>query len=417
MRTTDVVVIGAGHAGLAMSHCLGERGIDHVVLERGRVAQRWRSARWDSFRLLTPNWLSRLPGWHYTGTEPDGFMSGVDFADHLLGYARAGQAPVLEHTAVTAVTADGDRYQVATDTGTWRSSCVVIATGYHSRAVVPRLAAGLPSTIAQLSPAAYRSPGQLPDGAVLVVGGASSGVQIAHELARAGQAVTLAVGEHTRLPRRYRDRDILWWLDRIGSLDRTIDELPDPHRALREPSLQLSAGQSLDLNVLAHSGVRLTGRLTGIEDGAAYIADDLTASSTRADARMRRVLDAIDAHAADIDPGPADRPPSFVAGPGPRRIRLAGFGSIIWATGFGPAYPWLRVPVLDERGHLRHRRGITDAGGLFAIGLRFQHRRSATFIDGARHDAEYLADQIAARLSRRRTSIHSGDSGRGGSRP
>jgi putative flavoprotein involved in K+ transport len=400
MPTTDTVIIGAGHAGLAMSRCLAELGIAHVVLERGGVAQRWRSARWDSFRLLTPNWLSRLPGWSYTGDDPDGFMSGAAFADHLVAYARASQAPVLEHTTVIGVRATDGGYLVETDAGTWRARCVVIATGYHSRSLVPALAQGFSPAITQVHAAAYRNPAQLPDGPVLVVGASSTGVQIADELAGAGRDVVLAVGEHTRLPRRYRGRDILWWLDRLGSLDRTIDEVTDPDRARREPSLQLAADRSLDLGVLRERGVRLAGRLVSVEGGQTVFAADLARSTARADSRLRRVLCTIDRHAHPAGPGAV--PPLAVA-TGPRH--LSGLRTVVWATGFRPAYPWLRVPVLDRTGRLRHRRGVTDAPGLYAIGLRFQHRRNATFVDGARHDAAYLATQIALHLHDR---VHSG---------
>jgi putative flavoprotein involved in K+ transport len=400
MPTTDAIVIGAGHAGLAMSACLSERGIAHVVLERGRVAQRWRSARWDSFRLLTPNWMSRLPGWSYTGDDPDGFMSGAALVDHLVDYAGASGAPVREHTTVTGVRAADPGYLVETDAGTWRARCVVIATGYHSGPRVPALAAGLSAGIIQLSPAAYRNPAQVPDGDVLVVGASSTGVQVADELARAGRAVTIAVGEHTRVPRRYLDHDILWWLDRVGSLDRTIDALPDPERARREPSFQLAAGRSIDLGVLRERGVRLAGRLVGVHNGRADFAGDLAQTNARAEARLRRVLHTIDGRAPS---GPADDVPPLVVGPGPRHA--TGFRTVVWATGFRPSYGWLRVPVLDSGGALRHDRGVTEAPGLYAIGLRFQYRRNATFVDGARHDAAYLAEQIAARLGH---SVHIG---------
>ncbi|MFI7609349.1 FAD-dependent oxidoreductase [Micromonospora sp. NPDC049366] len=397
MTTTDTVIIGAGHAGLAMSHCLTGYGIEHVVLERGQVAQRWRSDRWDSCRLLTPNWLSRLPGWSYQGDDPDGFMSAAAFADHLSAYARTSRAPVLENTTVIEVRADGESYLVDTDAGTWRTRCVVIATGYHSRSLVPALSGGFSPTITQIGAAAYRNPTQLPAGGVLVVGASSTGVQIADELARSGREVTLAVGEHTRMPRRYGGRDMLWWLDRLGSLDRTLDEVPDPHRARREPSFQLAAGRALDLGVLRDRGVRLAGRLVQVDGRErAIFADDLQDTTTRAENRLRRVLGAIDRYAgftrsADI--------PGLVIDGGLRQV--TGLSSVVWATGFRPVYPWLRVPVLDSAGHLRHRRGITDAPGLYAVGLRFQHRRNATLIDGARHDAAYLAEHIAVRLRHR----------------
>ena len=404
MPSTDTVVIGAGHAGLAMSRCLADRGVRHVVLDRGCVGERWRTARWDSFRLLTPNWLSRLPGWRYTGPDPDGFMSAGEFVGYLSDYARSFDAPVHSHTVVRRVERAGDSFSVHTDDAVWSARSVVIATGYHSRAKVPQLATGLAPDIAQLTAAGYRSPSSLPDGGILVVGCSASGVQIAHELAVAGRPVVLAAGGHTRLPRRYRGRDILWWLDRIGSLDRTIDQVPDPAGARAEPSLQLAGtvcGRGLDLDVLRRSGVRPVGRLQALDGTAARFADDLPDTVGAAQRRLHRLLADIDAYAA-ATPGAAaglpDPPPVIGVPAGPSRIdlRQTGISAVVWATGYRPWYPWLKVPVLDAAGRIRHHRGVTTAPGLYAIGLRFQHRRSSTFVDGARHDAAYLADKITA---------------------
>ncbi len=407
---TNTVVIGAGHAGLAVSRCLADRGVEHVVLERGRLGERWRTARWDSFRLLTPAWMMRLPGYAYEGGDDDGYLTAPELVGYLGEYARSFAAPVHEMTAVTRVSPDGAGYLVATDRGDWRSSNVVVATGYHSRALIPAVAAGLPPELVQLNPASYRRPDLLPDGAVLVVGASASGVQIADELAQSGRDVVLAVGSHTRLPRRYRGRDILWWLDRTGSMDRTIDDVVDPGAARREPSLQLAGSERpVHLDALQARGVRLAGRLIVAEAGDVRFADDLVATTTAADVRLKRVLAEIDGYAEACVPGipiAAATPPiaTTPVRPGPRRLNLdrAGIRTVIWATGFRPTYPWLTVPVLDHTGRIRHERGATAARGLYAIGLRFQHRRNATFIDGARHDAAYVADHVAARRSSQR---------------
>jgi putative flavoprotein involved in K+ transport len=409
MRCTDTVIIGAGHSGLAMSRCLTERAIPHVVLDRGPVGDRWRTARWDSFRLLTPNWLSRLPGWTYAGPEPDGFMTAGEFVDYLAGYARSFDAPVESHTLVTRVARCGNGFAVHTDRGGWLARNVVIATGYHSQAKVPDVAAGLASDVAQTTAAGYRAPSSLPDGGVLVVGASSSGAQIAHELAVVGRRVLLAVGGHTRLPRRYRDRDILWWLDRMGSLDRTIDEQPNVDDALREPSLQLAGSttaRGIDLGVLQEVGVALVGRLWALDRTDAAFADDLADSMGAAHQRLQRVLADADeyVHATPGSAaGPPDPPPAIPVPASPSRVdlRRARVTSVVWATGYRPTYPWLRVPVLNSNGRIRHRRGVTDVPGLYAIGLRFQHRRNSTFIDGARHDAAFLAAHIAGRCPAR----------------
>ncbi|MFI5894066.1 NAD(P)-binding domain-containing protein [Actinoplanes sp. NPDC051513] len=409
MPLTDTVIIGAGHAGLAMSHCLAERGLDHVVLERGSVGERWRTARWDSFRLLTPNWLTRLPGWVYAGPEPDGFMTAGEFADHLSGYAASFDAPIRPYTPVARVERTPAGFRVYTHRGDWVARTVVIATGYHSRAAVPGLAARLAPGTAQLTPAHYRSPSSLPDGGVLVVGASASGVQIAHELALAGRRVVLAVGGHTRLPRRYRGQDILWWLDRAGALDRDIDDVPNPAAARAEPSLQLagtSDARGIDLGVLRMAGVELAGRLRALDGVVAGFADDLDDSVGAAQHRLTRVLGEIDRYAAATPgtaAGPPDRPPPIAVPAAPSRVdlRREGIATVVWATGFRPSYPWLALPALDHGGQIRHRRGLTAVPGLYAIGLRFQSRRNSTFIDGARHDAAYLADRIATRRALR----------------
>jgi putative flavoprotein involved in K+ transport len=401
MAYTNTVIIGAGHAGLAMSRCLADRGVAHVVLDAGQVGERWRSARWDSFRLLTPNWLSRLPGWAYAGPDPDGFMTAAEFADHLSAYARSFDAPVKPGTLVTRVERAAAGFAVNTDRGRWTARNVVVATGYHSHPKIPGLAAGLAPGLAQVTASTYRSPSSLPDGGVLVVGASASGVQIAHELALAGRPVVLAVGCHTRLPRRYRGRDILWWLDRIGALDRCLDQVPDADAARAEPSLQLVAtteARGIDLGVLREAGVRLAGRLRALDGTVAGFADDLVDTIGSAQQRLTRLLGQIDGYAAGPAVPAPDPPPVIAVPAAPSRLdlRRAGISAVVWATGFRPRYPWLAVPVLDRDGRIRQCRGVTEVPGLYAIGLRFQSRRKSTFVDGARHDAAELAEHITA---------------------
>src|SRR3954462_13552757 len=264
--TVDTVVIGAGHAGLAVSRLLSAAGRDHVVLDRGRVGERWRSERWDSLHLLTPSWMMRLPGWSYQGTDPDGYLSAGAFVDHLEAYAASFGAPLQGGTTVEQVRFSGRggvRYAVATDRGTWHADNVVVATGPHGTSRVP---AGLPRD-AVFTSSSYRNPEQLPDGGVLVVGASSSGVQIADELNRAGRDVVLAAGRHTRVPRTYRGLDIFWWLQATGRLARTIDEMPDAVTARWEPSLQLmgradqDTARDVDLPALQSRGVVLAGHV------------------------------------------------------------------------------------------------------------------------------------------------------------
>ena len=399
MSRIPVVIVGAGQAGLAVSHLLTSAGVDHVVLERGRAAQRWDSHSWESLRLLTPNWLSRLPGYRYAGDEPAGFMSAAEVAGYLRSYAEG--APVVAGAEVMSVQNGGAGYRVVTGAGSWSASAVVVATGWCDLPRVPAVA--LDTRVEQLTPADYRNPAALPDGGVLIVGASASGAQLAEELVGAGRRVVLAVGSHSRLPRRYRGRDIMWWLDAMGILDRRLDERRTP----AEPSLQLvgrSDGRDIDLRTLQDRGVGLAGRLTGVDGRRLRFADSLAGTTRRADARLADLLRRVDAfaHAAGL----ADE----IEAPSPVRsartdgavsaldLGRAGIGSVIWATGYRRAYPWLHVPVLDRAGEIRHRGGATAAPGLHVIGMRWQSRRNSAHLDGVRHDAATVVSRVLDHL-------------------
>jgi putative flavoprotein involved in K+ transport len=411
MRMT-AVIIGAGHAGLAMSRCLAERSIDHVVLERGEVANSWKTERWESLRLLTPNWQSRLPGLAYAGADPDGYRTMPETVAFIERYAAAIGAPVRTHTAVTSVRRLEDGYAIATTRGEWRSRVVVLASGACNIAAAPDLAAALPPAISTLTPMQYRSPEQLAPGGVLVVGASASGVQIADEIQRSGRPVTLAVGEHIRMPRVYRGRDIQWWMDAAGILDQRYDQVDDIQRARSVPSLQLAGypdRRSLDLNSLRELGVRLVGRLAAIRDGRAIFAGSLGNKAALSDLKMNRLLDAVDAWAVasgiDREVAPPHRfPPTRVDPSPPLFLDLArsGIRTILWATGYRPDHSWLEVPVFDRKGRIRHDGGIVaDAAGLYLMGVQFMRRRKSALIDGAADDARELAAHIAQLLARR----------------
>ena len=410
MRRAEAVVIGGGQAGLAMSRSLSLHGIDHVVLERGRVGERWRSERWDSLRLLSPNWHTRLPGFRYDGPDPDGFMRTGELVELLERYARTIDAPVEEQTTVLGVEPGGRGYRVTTDRGGFEARSVVIATGHCDVPDVPQLATRLPADVVQLVPSRYRHASQLPAGGVLVVGASASGVQLADEIHASERPVTLAVGRHNRLPRTYRGRDIVWWLDAMGVFDEAAEDVPDLARARRQPSLQLVGRPdraTLDLPALERRGVRLAGRLRAIEGGRVRFADDLVAHTAAADARLARLLHKIDAFAAasglDGEVGPREPFAPFLwPSPAPTELdlRQAGIRSVVWATGYRREYPWLRVPVLDERGEIRHAGGVTAAPGLYVLGLYFLRRRKSSFIDGVGQDAMELALHLAHHLRR-----------------
>ena len=408
IRRATTVVIGAGHAGLAMSHCLASRSIDHVVLERGEVANSWKTERWDSLRLLTPNWQSRLPGFGYEGDDPDGFRTMPDTIAFLERYAERCRAPVQTHTRVTSVRADPAGYRVVTDRGEWLCRTIVLASGACNLPNVPAVAAALPPRIATLSPAQYRNPDKVPDGGVLVVGASASGTQIAEELQASGRPVTLAVGEHIRAPRVYRGRDIKWWMDAAGVMDDRYDEQDDIVRARNVPSLQLAGStdrRTVDLNRLTGLGVRLVGRLAAIRDGKALFSGSLRNQCALADLKMNRLLDRIDEWASqsglDGTVQPSHRFEPTRVEPSPLLGLDLGSGEIrtvVWATGFHPDYSWLDLPVLDRKGRLAHDGGVVEAPGVYALGIPFLRRRKSSLIDGAADDARDLCAHLASYL-------------------
>ena len=405
-------MIGAGHAGLATSHCLTERSIDHVVLERGEVANSWRRERWDSLRLLTPNWQARLPGFRYDGADPDGFMTMAAVIGFVSRFAEVAAAPLRTHTTVTSVRQTDGGFQVATSAGSYQCRSVVLASGACNAPSVPALRAAVPASVQCFTPFEYRNPTQLAEGGVLVVGASATGVQLAHEIHASGRPVTLAVGEHVRLPRSYRGRDVLWWMDASGVWNQRYDEIDDLTRARRLPSPQLVGSPdriTLDLNALSSAGVALVGRLAAIRDGRALFSGGLRNQFALADLKMERLLDAFDewarTQAREPDVGPPERfEPTRV--PAASRIDLdlhrGEIRSIVWATGFHPDYRWLDVPVLDRKGQLRHDGGVVEAPGMYAIGLPVLRRRKSTFIHGAEDDARDIVQHLASYLGTRR---------------
>jgi putative flavoprotein involved in K+ transport len=411
VRTT-AVVIGAGQAGLAMSWWLAARSIDHVVLERGEVANTWRTERWRSLTLLTPNWQSRLPGFGYEGDDPDGFRTLPETIAFIERYARVVSPPLRTHCRVTSVRRADDGYEVVSAQGTWRCKAVVLATGAFNIAQVPKLAQAVPPGIAQLTTVQYRSPESLEPGGVMVVGAAASGAQLADEIQRSGRPVTLAVGEHVRAPRTYRGRDIQWWMDATGLNDERYEEVENLARARNLPSFQIAGypdRRDIDLNALTSLGVKLVGRLAGIRDGKAQFSGSLRNVCALADLKLNRLLNRIDEWAAENAVGDAVDPPHR---PEPTRVEpspplgldfdRSGIRTIVWATGFRPDYSWLDVPVLDRKGNIRHDGGVvTEAPGLYVLGLTFLRRRKSSLIDGIGDDTRDLSAHLAAHLGAR----------------
>ena len=406
-RAVDVVVVGAGHNGLAMSAALARAGIDHVVLERGEPGQSWRTERWDSMRLLTPNWMTRLPGLGYDGEDPHGFMTAAEAAAFVARYAACMAAPVRSFTPVTAVRAEGPGYRVETPHGAWQCRALVLASGAFGEPFVPRIAEDLPRGVRSLLARDYRRPGQLDPGGVLVVGASATGVQLAREIHASGRPVTLAAGEHVRLPRLYRGRDIHWWMHVAGMLEQRIEEQDNPDRARRLPSPQLVGTperRNLDLNELRASGVEVVGRLAGLRDGRALFSGSLRNACALADLKMNRLLDAIDAFASarglDAEVGAVERFAPTLPVAAPRLTRDLGreVRTVIWATGARPALSWLHLPVFEPDGALRHDRGVVDSPEVCVLGLPFMRRRHSSFIHGCEHDVQALSRHLVARL-------------------
>ena len=409
MRAVTTLIIGAGQSGLAMSRALAHRGVDHLILERGAVANAWRTDRWDSLRLLTPNWANGLPGAPYRGPDPDGYMRVSELVERLDAYVSEIGAPVQCETEVLRVTQTDAGFRVDTSRGSVGCRALVLATGACARSHVPALAAAVPSGVFQTTPSAYKRPDDLPPGGVLVVGASASGVQLAREIMASGRPVTLAVGWHIRLPRTYRGRDVEWWLDSLGLMDERFDQVDDLARVRRTPSPQLiGAPEPVNLNALQDNGVEIVGRLMDIRDGAALFSGGLANACTSADLKMNRLLDAADEwateHGLDDALLPPERPKLTRAPRAPalsRSLTDGGIRSIVWATGYRPDFSWLDLPVFDARGRLRHHGGVVAAPGLYAMGLTFMRRRRSHQISGVGDDAHELSAHLNAFLDGR----------------
>jgi putative flavoprotein involved in K+ transport len=405
MMQTTTIVVGAGHAGLAMSRRLTERSIDHVVLERGEVANSWRTQRWPSLRLLTPNWQTRLPGHHYAGDDPDGFMPAADVVATLTAYACLVRAPVRTATAVHTLRAVPAGFEIRANDDLLGARAVVLATGACNLPAIPGIADTVPPSITTLTPLTYRDPGRLPAGGVLVVGASATGVQLAAEIHRSGHPVTLAVGEHVRLPRSYRGRDIFWWLEATGLLAERYDQIDDLTRARHLPSPQLTGTPeaiTTDLNTLTALGIRIVGRLGRITEGVAQFSGGLANTCALADLKMNRFLNRADewATASGLDddlPPPHRFAPTRVDPRTPLELDLTTgeITTVLWATGFRPDHSWLDIPVRDRTGHIRHDGGVvTGAPGLYVLGMPVLRTRASTYIHGAATDSEALADHL-----------------------
>lgn len=398
----EVVVVGGGQAGIAMSEHLGNSGVPHLVLERNRIAERWRTERWDSLVANGPAWHDRFPGLEFTEVGQDEFASKDQVADYLETYGRKIGAPIRCGVEVTSVRRRSGQpgFRIETSDGTIHARFVVAATGPFQIPVFPPIVPD-GAVAAQIHSSKYRNPGQLPAGAVLVVGAGSSGVQIAEELRASGREVYLSVGPHDRPPRSYRGRDFCWWLGVLGLWDAEA-----PPEGAEHVSIAVSGangGRTVDFRALDAAGINLVGLTSSYDAGSLYFADDLAENIAQGDANYLALLDAADAyierHGLDLPPEPEARvlgatPASFADPLRELNLAQSDVNTIVWATGFATDYSWLGVDAFDEHGRPNHRRGVSSEAGVYFLGLPWLSRRGSSFIWGVWHDAKYVADHI-----------------------
>jgi putative flavoprotein involved in K+ transport len=398
----EVLVVGAGQAGVAMSEHLSSYGVPHLVVERHRIAERWRSERWDSLVTNGPAWHDRFPGLQFPDLHPDDFATKEQVADYFVAYAEKIGAPIRCGVEVTSVHKNAGRpgFRVETSDGVIDARYVVAATGPFQRPVIPALVPGDAGPMS-IHSSSYHGPRQLPDGAVLVVGAGSSGVQIADELHQSGRQVYLSVGPHDRPPRRYRGRDFVWWLGILGKWEAATPPLGAEHVTIAVSGAQ--GGHTVDFRVLAASGIRLVGRAVSFDNGTMRFAPDLGDNIANGDASYLSLLDEADAYIERNGVDLPEEPEARILGPAPECVTSpvleldlahAGVTSIVWATGFSVDYSWLNVNAFDESGKPKHRRGVSSEPGVYFLGLPWQSRRGSSFIWGVWHDAKYLADHI-----------------------
>ncbi len=406
VENVQTLIVGGGQAGLEMSEQLSKRGLSHLVVERHRIAERWRSERWDGLHANGPAWHDRLPAMPIAGVDPDGFATRNQMVEYFVSYAERIAAPVRCGVTVTALhkKADGTGFRAETSGGAIEATNVVAATGPFQRPIIPAVVPP-EAGIAQMHSNAYRHPGQLPEGAVLVVGAGSSGAQIADELSRAGRRVYLSVGRHERPPRRYRGRDFCWWLGVLGRWEATARDPSEKHVTIAVSGAY--GGRTIDFRRLAAGGVMLLGRAGTFGDGVMRFSLDLASNIAQGDASYLSFLDAADAYAAREGLDLPEEPAARTAEPESNcitdpilelNLREAGVTAIVWATGFDLDFGWLKVDAFDDHGMPVHRRGVAEVPGVYFLGLSWLSRRASAFIFGVEHDAAHLAEHIAARM-------------------
>ena len=401
-----VVIVGGGQAGLSMSYCLKERDLDHIVFEKNQIANAWRSQRWDSFCLVTPNWQCQLPGYPYKGNEPEGFIKKDEIVAYIENYARSFNPPIKEGVEVLNLRR-GDRgiFEVTTSIGDYTADQVVVAAGAYHQPKIPKISERLPDHILQVHSSKYKNPESLPEGAVLVIGTGQSGCQIAEDLHLAGRKVHLCVGSAPRSPRRYRGKDAVEWLDLMGYYDLSIDQHPQKEKVRSKANHYLTGrdgGREIDLRRFALEGMQLHGRLKNIASNKLEFFNDLKQNLDGADAVSESIKKTIDNFIAknNLD-APLETPYQPVWQPAmdipDLDLAEANITTVIWCTGFQSDVSWIEIPVFDGKGYPCHDRGVTDIKGLYFLGLPWLYTWGSGRFSGVARDATYLADYIMAR--------------------
>lgn len=396
-----------------MSYCLKARGIDHVVLERHRMGEAWRSQRWDSFCLVTPNWQCRLPGFPYGGDEPRGFMKRDEIIAYVEAYARSFQPPLIENISVSRLCRHEAGFAVVTTAGEFTAAQVVVATGGYHTPLIPRLAERLPPGILQIHSARYKNPAELPPGEVLVVGTGQSGCQIAEDLHLGGRRVHLSVGGAPRTARRYRGKDVVEWLDQMGYYKMPVDQHPSKDRVRAKANHYVTGrdgGRDIDLRKFALEGMQLYGRLRAVEGAQLFFFPDLCQNLDHADDVAESIKDTIDKFIAQSGIAAPTEPryrPVWKPAKEPEALDLSriNIGAVVWCTGFQSDYRWIELPLFDGKGYPAHRRGVSAVPGVYFLGLPWLHTWGSGRFSGVAVDALHLADHIERRQTTDNDSV------------